>query len=408
MIFSRLISLLAAFTICLPSTAFAVTQYYVTGLGTLIDPLDFSKALAINSRGQAAGHLSNPANAHAYLWDPSVQNGTAGSTFDLGDLPGGFDSSSATSINSLGQVAGESYATTGHRAFLWSPTTSNGTTGSMFDLGDLPGGIDSSTAAAINPYGQVVGRSYNAATLHAFLWTPSLPNGETGSMIDLGDLPGGADLSFAGGINSYGQVVGASEGPPKGEHAFLWTPTTPNGTTGAMVDLGDLPGGDVSSRANAINSYGQVVGQGSSPATHAFLWTPTTANETMGSMIDLGDLPGGTDTSVALAINSLGQVVGRSSSSFEESAFLWTPTTPNGTSGSLVDLNAMLDPISGAGWTLKSATGINDFGQIIGFGLYGDDRTRGFLLSPIPEPTTSALLILAACLLLGKCDTRHR
>ena len=38
-------------------------------------------------------------------------------------------------------------------------------------------------------------------------------------------------------INSSGSVVGYSAITDSiAQHAFLWTPTTPNGTTGSMVD----------------------------------------------------------------------------------------------------------------------------------------------------------------------------
>ena len=57
---------------------------------------------------------------------------------------------------------------------------------------------------------------------------------------DLGDLPGGTDESYATGINARGQVVGWS-GTDEVTRGFLWSPNTPNGTTGSTVDLGSLP-----------------------------------------------------------------------------------------------------------------------------------------------------------------------
>src|SRR6266704_2464509 len=69
-----------------------------------------------------------------------------------------------------------------------------------------------------------------------------------------------------------------------------------------VTDLGTL-GGDLTSRAFAINALGQVVGYSNtaSGAKHAFLW----AN---GTMQDLGTLGG--EVSGASGINRLGQVAG--------------------------------------------------------------------------------------------------
>ncbi len=130
------------------------------------------------------------------------------------------------------------------------------------DLGDLPGGEEVSPATGINSFAQVVGQSDVAggAVSRAYLWTPNAPHGTTGSMVELGPLPGpSSGRSEAAGINGIGQVAGASGNP---FHAFLWSPTTPNGTTGSVVDLGDLPGGVDTSFARGINSLGQVVGEG--------------------------------------------------------------------------------------------------------------------------------------------------
>ena len=63
------------------------------------------------------------------------------------------------------------------------------------------------------------------------------------TLTDLGALSGGGGDSFSASMNNRGQVVGSSSA---GEnfHAFLWSPTAPNGTTGSMVNLGALPGFD--------------------------------------------------------------------------------------------------------------------------------------------------------------------
>jgi probable HAF family extracellular repeat protein len=315
---------------------------------------------------------------------------------DLGDLPGGLEQSSASGINNAGQVVGNSAAAqltpgglpAGFHAFRW--TAARG----MQDLGTLPGPGDFSEARGINDAGHVVGLSAGT-DFRAFLWTPRA------GMQNLGTLPGG-DFSEAFGINNAGQVVGRASAA-SGDRAFLWT------SRGGMQDIG--PGS-----ANGLNNAGQAVG--GSDDGRAFLWTarggirdigPGTASDinavgqvvggssdrqaflwtAVGGMQDLGVLPGADATSAARAINDIGQVVGVAQTTTGSRAFLWTATD------GIQDLNALIDPLDPlkAAIFLQSAQDINNAGQIVGAGFI-DGKAHAVLLTPVPEPETWALLIV--------------
>jgi uncharacterized membrane protein len=90
--------------------------------------------------------------------------------------------------------------------------------------------------------------------------------------------------------------------------------------------------------------------------------------------------------SMAYAINYFGQVIGTSGNATMQPQyrgvmgvevlghpFLWTQ------SDGMHDLNTLIPP--GSGWLLKTATGINVWGQIVGSGIY-NGKTHGFLLTP--------------------------
>jgi probable HAF family extracellular repeat protein len=169
----------------------------------------------------------------------------------------------------------------------------------------------------------------------------------------------------AANINSSGQVVGYSYNKQGNFLGFLWQ----NGT---MTSLGTL-GGDWS-KALAINDPGQITGQAylkGNVGAHAFLYT-------YGTMKDI-DTQGST-YSDGLSINSSGVVVGEMTVKcncqfLTYHAFVYT-------GGKMKDLNSLIPAHSG--WILTQASGINDSGQIVGWGTV-NKQTHAFLLSPISK-----------------------
>lgn len=321
-------------------------RYAIVDLGTLGG--GSSEAAAVNILGDVVGFSTTASGARrAFLY-------RSGEMFDLGTLQGGT-TSEATAITDSGIVVGNSginaYGPQFReftQGFVWQD-------GVMRPIGALycPCGYNTrhgtSRAFDASNLGRVVGGSLtNRQVLtHAFVW-------DANTMRDLGNAIDGAFSSAAYGINDIDDIVGTFD-----ERAFLLR-------GGVREDLGVLPG-HTSSSARAVNIIGQVVGESVSAGgvAQAFLWD-------RGTLRSLGTLPGDA-ASEAKAINVAGDAVGRSGlTDFSRSrAVLWR-------NGLALDLNTLT---AAAGWTLVSATGINDVGQIVGVGRR-DGQVRAFLLGP--------------------------
>jgi probable HAF family extracellular repeat protein len=302
----------------------------------------------VNSAGQVVGYsTTSTGSRRGFL---TAANSAIDPVTSLLPLLSGGNTNTAFGINSSGVVTGWSNSSGGDRMVRY-----NG--GTATSLGTIQGNF--SYGEAITDAGRIVGSSSTQNGQNPS-FRATLYNGS--SLFNLGALSS-SDDSFAYSINSTGSVVGYS-GDPAGAfaNAFLWTPTVPNGTTGTMVDLGNL-GGDFN-YAFDINDTGQIVGG----AGHAFLRNPG------GSMQDLGTL-GGT-SSEARGINNLGMIVGMArNAAAANHAFIHVD-------GAMHDLNDLIP--AGGSLTLMRARAINDLGQIGGVGTTTTGALHGFLLTPLP------------------------
>jgi uncharacterized membrane protein len=177
-----------------------------------------STAYAFNKSTQAAGYVANEViGSHAAFWN----NDATHSLFDLGVYQ--FDwSSSANSLNDLGQVVGSSHPPFGSRAILWN----NDATHTAIELPLLPGD-NYGDAKLINNSGTIIGSSaygepgtWNITGTQLVIWS----NGEVYNLQSTLDATGeGWTIQEARSMNNLGQIVGTAwhDGA---SHAIVITP----------------------------------------------------------------------------------------------------------------------------------------------------------------------------------------
>jgi uncharacterized membrane protein len=264
---------------------------------------------------------------------------------------GAWNSSSYTiayDINDLGAISGVSDQL--NNAVHWETGTAAAPASTTALLVDGPGKI----GRAINAAGQIAGENVT----HAGLWTPNGVGGYTLTDIGADPLFSLSLLSVAYGVNAGGKVVGnyrVQVGAVFVDKCFLWTPTSPNATTGSAVELIGLGGNFCV--ANDINAIGQIAGASIdlvSGFTHATVWNS-------GNVQGI-DLQPGAQASYGASINNAGQVAG-SHTVTSTNAAIWTPSGAGWSTAS--DLVA--PAFSGQSGVITSqALDINDAGFVVG------------------------------------------
>lgn len=337
-------------------------QYQLIDLGTLGGSSSY--ALDINNLGQVTGNAQTAVGQasprlNAFSWN------APGPMLNVGVLPGSNNFSRGYAINDAGTIVGES-DNNSSRAFIYANGTLSGLT-------RLAGDNDRGVAHDINNSGVVVGISSNGVASRATMWV-------NGQASDLGSVDGlTTTTARAWGLNDANSAVGYSRRDAVSQ-ATLWRPSQ------APLNLGSLQP-DSFSQAYAINASGVIVGSAvagqtgsGTDITQAVRWT-VAGNDV--SVQALGSL--GRTFSEAKDINAAGQIVGyaTNTSGSPQRAFIWLGDT-------MFDLNSFID--AATGFTLATAEGINDRGDIVGWGTVGG-LTHAYVLQAVPEPHALALLL---------------
>lgn len=347
----------AAFAGLALSASAQTHHYQILDIGVLSGQAD-SIGLGINASGAVVGR----SGSRAFVYRNCRIS-------DLGLLPNGT-SALANAINNNGEIAGQAVGSDhGTHAVSWHD-------GSIHLL--QPGLTYQSQAIAINGPGKVAGYEYNGQVAYATAYENDL-NVVVNSDNDA--TYGWGSVTVATGINSSNQLVGYRNIFNSPQNQFI-----------AQLGVVTPPGSELWTRINgptgftnyvtawAINEGGATAGwaQGAGFDTRAFLSTsPSSAAKNLGTL-------GGT-LSQAFGLNNARWVVGKSTTATNATvAFLYDGV-------SMVNLNTTL--VNGSGWTLISASAINDYNQITGVGVH-NGQSRGFLLLPV---ATAQPILIPPC-----------
>lgn len=274
--------------------------------------------------------------------------------------------SEAYAINNSGFIVGMSEDAMGLRsATLWHPH------GGIIDMHSAIGSLGSSIPWDINDNGVIVGQALIGAGIFSkgFVWDQINPAQVAGTDF----YPGGANYS----VNNAGEIVGSGFFFGDPDDALLAIPDGRGGYDYPLIN----PVGFHFSQATAINNSMMAVGHSTFNSTTASWNAVIFTGDDRDPVQVLGTLPG-LDTSETEDVNDNGMVVGYAwdgtFSGLDPRAWVWVD-------GTMYDLNDLLEPESEFEM-LSHAMGVNNNGDIVGFGRLLDGSTGAFLIQGFTPP----------------------
>jgi hypothetical protein len=347
----------ATWIFALSPSAFGAMRYAVVDLTAIVAPDDLVTPADINKANQIVGQVAISNVTRAFVVSD-------GQLTLLAPLPNS-DYSTASAINSSGQIVGSSDDQGIPKAVYWSAAAAKPT---MLESGGSPNAYV--YAKAINDGATITGFFTDSASDSPKSWTAVKwqPYADDPTRFRLSKLatpvPPAGTPAGAYGINSADQIVGSGAvdliQPMQGP--LRWSPA------GSVSPLDMLPSVyshhyDVVAINDAAIAVGRMVTI--TDAERALRWN---ADNTID---DLG-LPAGFDQSAAVDINSVGTIVGRATNGAASIATIFRD-------GAWSDLNNLT--VNADGWSLEAAVAINDHGKIVGIGQF-QGSPRAFLLEP--------------------------
>jgi uncharacterized membrane protein len=362
------------------SPAGAAGPYSIANWGTIPNttiPTTYTASFgSINANGDGAGeaYLGNGSGAfHAILYKN-------GALTDLGSFQPG-DSSAAEGINDSDTVVG---AAAPNNESAGTPPGSYPVEWSSSGKLQILNTDHFGNAFAINDSGNAVGdyTDANGDAQSAEEWVNNTAN--TVNLPGLANAPT-PPRAAAGAINNAGTIVGAALNSANEEVAVTFA-------AGAPAQPLPFPAGATDSYANSVSQLnGYIAGGADLPNgnSEAVQFGP-------GATAVVLPFLSGDNTCSAVGVNSSDVAIGDcyAAGSTAQTAVVWQ-------NGAVTDLNTLIP--ANSGWVLSTASGINDNGQIAGYGL-DNGHLNSFTLTPtvgagpIPNPISGLGLVVGTLL----------